>query len=135
MNTVIRRSVSEPLRVGLSWHQIWRAEDQGLIQCWENGRLAVERNPALASAALAGELPVLDWKGGIAGNPKMKRKYGALCYLATWQGLRGEDLFIDLGAEVAVVCSRTGIKVVFTPDLSKLDVDASDSGEKEAGAS
>jgi len=131
MNAVIRRSVIEPLRIGLSWQQIWRSEDVGLIHCWENGRLAVARHPELVAAARRGELPTLDWKGGITGQPKMKRKYGSLFYLATWHGMREEDLHIDPSAEVSVVCARTGIKVVFTPDLSKLDVDASEEGSKE----
>ena len=135
MGTVVSRAKNEPLRVGLTWHEIWRGEDQGLIQCWENGRLAIGRDSELGAAARRGELPALDWKGGIAGQPKMKRKYGSLFYLATWQGMRGEDLCVDLGAEVSVVCSRTGIKVVFTPDLSKLDVDASEAGEKETAVS
>ena len=34
-----------------------------------------------------------------------------------------------------MVCVRTGIKVIFTPDLSKLDVDASEAGEKETAVS
>jgi hypothetical protein len=135
MGTVISRSVNEPLRVGLTWHEVWQGEDRGLIKCWENGRLAIGRKPELVSAVRAGELPVLEWKGGIAGQPGMKRKYGSLSYLATWQGMRGEDLCIDLDADVSVVCSRTGIKVVFTPDLSKLDVDASAAGQKENAAS
>lgn len=131
MDTVIRRSASEPLRSGLAWEEIWRGKDCGLIQCWENGRTSAARNPELVAAARRGELPTLDWKGGITGQPKMKRKHGSLAYLATWQGLRGEDLHIDISAEVSVVCARTGIKVVFTPDLSKLDVDASEEGSKD----
>lgn len=131
MDTVICRSVSQPLRRGLTWEEIWRGNDRGLIQCWENGRLAVARHPELVAAARRGELPTLDWKGGITGQPKMKRKYGSLFYLATWQGMREEDLHIDPSAEVSVVCARTGIKVVFTPDLSKLDVDASEESSKE----
>lgn len=135
MPKVIRRSISEPLRSGLSWHEVWRAEDAGLIQCWENGRRAVRLDPDVALAARRGELPTLDWKGGIAGQPKMKKKFGSLCYLATWQGMREEDLCIDMTAEVSVTCSRTGIKVVFTPDLSKLDTDSGESDEKEAAVS
>jgi hypothetical protein len=128
VETVIRRSITETLRDSLAWDEIWRGKDRGLIHCWENGRRAVGRNPELASAVRRGELPTLDWKGGIAGQPKMKRKYGSLCYLATWQGLREEDLCIDIAADVSVVCSRTGIKVVFTSDLSKLDVEVAEEG-------
>lgn len=130
METVIRRSITEPLRTDLPWDEVWRGKDRGLIQCWENGRRAVGRNQELTSAVRRGELPTLDWKGGIAGKPKMKRKYGSLFYLATWQGMREEDLCIDITAEVSVVCSRTGIKVVFTPDLLKLDVEAAEEGDQ-----
>jgi len=61
----------------------------------------------------------------------MKKKFGSLCYLATWQGMREEDLCIDMTEEVSVDCSRTGIKVVFTPDLSKLDTASGESDENE----
>jgi hypothetical protein len=129
MGNVIRRSVSEPLRVGLSWHELWKGEDRGLIQCWENGRRATSISPDVVSAARRGELPTLDWKGGITGTPKMKKKYGSLCYLATWQGMRDEDLCIDVTQETSVTCSRTGVKVTFTPDLSKLDTDSGENSQ------
>lgn len=132
MSSLVRRSVSEPLRSGLTWHEMWRGQDYGLIKCWENGRLSVGRKPELASAARKGELPALDWKGGITGSPKMKHKFGSLHYLATWQGLREEDLCVDLDAEIFLICSRTGIKVTFTPDLSKLDIDASERSGPES---
>jgi len=49
--------------------------------------------------------------------------------------MREEDLCIDVTAEVSITCSRTGIKVVFTPDLSKLDNDSGESGDKEVAVS
>lgn len=111
-------------RTGLTWDEIWKAQDQGLIKCWENGRALSAAYPDLAVAAGRGELPVLDWKGGVSGTPKMKKKYGSLHYLATWQGLRGEDLRIDSSKEVSVQCARSGVLVTFTSDLTKLDADS-----------
>jgi len=55
----------------------------------------------------------------------MKKKFGSLNYLATWQGLRGEDLHIDVENEVSVACTRTRVLVTFTPDLAKLDTGSS----------
>lgn len=43
-----------------------------------------------------------------------------MSYLAEWQGLRGEDLDIDLSEEVEVFCCRSHIRVIFTSDLKKL---------------
>jgi hypothetical protein len=37
-----------------------------------------------------------------------------LKYLATWQGLRGEDLNVALEDETVIVCSKTGQAVVFS---------------------
>lgn len=36
--TRIFRENDTPPRVGLTHAQIWDAEDEGIIQCWENGR-------------------------------------------------------------------------------------------------
>lgn len=49
----------------------------------------------------------------------MKQKYGTLNYLATWQGLRGEDLNIHVNDEKRIVCTKTNMTVVFTADSSK----------------
>lgn len=134
MSSIVRRPIAEPLRSGLSWQEVWEADDKGLVQCWENGRRAAVLGLDAVEAARRGELPTLDWKGGIAGEPKMKKKYGSLCYLATWQGMREQDLCIDVSTEVSVICSRTGIKVVFTPDLSKLDPDSGEGSEPGASS-
>lgn len=62
----------------------------------------------------------------------MKRKYGSLLYLAMWQGMREEDLCINFIEGATLVCARTGVKVFFTADLSKLDADASEDGETDS---
>ncbi|WP_347901184.1 hypothetical protein [Pseudomonas purpurea] len=115
----VQCSIDAPPRSGLSRDQVWEAADKGLIKCWEIGRERAARFPELAQRCLAGELPVLGWKGGVSRSLKKRDKYGSLKYLAQWQGLRGEDLDIDLTQEQALTCSRTQMQVTFTPDKSK----------------
>lgn len=119
MGTLLQRSKGEPKREGLSWKEKWEGSDKGLITCWEVGREKRLREPELAEKAEKGELPVLGWKGGVERKLEMKEKYGSLNYLAQWQGLRGEDLEINTEEEKAVICSRTGMIVIYTADLNK----------------
>jgi hypothetical protein len=116
MATNIYLSIEEPNRKGLVWEKIWKGPDNGLIACWERGRVKAADNPDLAESCKNGELPVLAWKGGVDKKIKGK-KYGSLFYLATWQGLRGEDLNINQHEEVSLICSKTMVKVTFTPNL------------------
>jgi hypothetical protein len=132
MTTRIHRSIAVPVRrsVGeLSWDERWHGPDQGLIICWEAGRELREQDPPLAARAEAGELVSLPWNGGTERSkwgegPRTrtcrerarrakKPKYGPLMYLAMWQGLRGEDLDIDLDAEREIRCSRRDRHVIF----------------------
>jgi hypothetical protein len=108
-----------PRREGLSWHERWDAEDRGVIAAWEVGRELRERGSPLAALAERDELPVLPWKGGVARRIKKTRKYGTLLYLAEWQGLRGDDLAIDLDNEVELTCSKTNMTVIYTLDREK----------------
>ncbi|WPN45816.1 hypothetical protein [Pseudomonas sp. P8_241] len=119
MTQRIHRSIDTPLRTGLNREALWEAHDKGLIKCWEVGRQRASRFPDLAKQCLAGELPVLGWKGGVNRSLKKLEKYGSLKYLAQWQGLRGEDLDVDLCDERALTCSRTSMVVTFTPDRTK----------------
>lgn len=119
MSKRIYRSCQEPKREGLSWEEHWEGDDRGLITCWEIGREMRVKEPELAMQAEAGALPVLCWKGGIERKIAQSKKYGTLQYLAQWQGLRGEDLDIDLSEERELICSNTGMKVIFTGDVSK----------------
>jgi hypothetical protein len=119
MNKHIFRSCQEPIRIGLSFEERWRGPDKGLITCWEVGRDMSKKEPALAERARKGELPVIGWKGGVDKKIKKKEKYGTYNYLALWQGLRGDDLNIELTEEIEIVCSRTGMKVVYTDDATK----------------
>jgi hypothetical protein len=117
MAQTIKRDVNAPKRVALSWEELWLGPDGGLIQCWERGREKRVEDPELAARAIAGELIILAWKGGVEEKLKTGKKYGTLYYLATWQGLRGESLDIDLDGETRLVCSRTGQSVTFVPYL------------------
>ena len=65
------------------------------------------------------ELPVLGRKGGVDKTLQKKEKFGSLNYLAQWQGLRGEDLDINLSEEVTMQCSKTGMMITYTPDPTK----------------
>lgn len=117
----VQRSISEPIRLGLTWEESWDGEDGGLIKCWENGRLLRQREPATAAKAERGELPPLEWKGG-AEHPleqKKEPKFGVHRYVATWQGLREEDLDVDPLVEVEMVCARTGVAFIYTNDIKK----------------
>jgi|ERR1035437_3942667 len=120
----LHRTVDQPIREGLSWSDMWRGPDKGLIWCWERGRQERLERPEDAARADKGELVGLDWKGGVQRKLKVKvKKDGTLKYLATWQGLRGEDLDIDLEGERVIECSRTGQVVVFSARLPEDEVE------------
>jgi hypothetical protein len=115
----INRSFKESKREGLSWDERWNGDDKGLITCWEVGREKRDKEPVLAERIEKGELPVFGWKGGVEKKIKKGEKYGTLYYLAQWQGLRGEDLDIDLSQEPELTCTKTDMKVIYTADLNK----------------
>ena len=119
MEKHIYRSCNEPIRVNPSFEERWRGPDIGLITCWEVGRIKSIEATELAEKAKNGELPALGWKGGVDKKIKKKEKYGTLNYMAQWQGLRGEDLDIDLTKEIEMICSKTGMKVIYTGDATK----------------
>jgi hypothetical protein len=111
----LHRSVRQPIRAGLTWEELWLGPDNGLIWCWERGRQKSEEEPELAVRARKGELVPLAWIGGVTEKLKLAKKRGTLNYLATWQGLRGEDLDIPLAGERVIVCTGTDQTVVFGP--------------------
>ena len=102
-----------------TWTEKWEGEDRGLIACWERGREKAREDPELAGLAAAGELVVLPWKGGVERAIKAGQKFGTLYYLAMWQGLRGLALDVELDQEVTLTCSKTGMKVTYTPEVDK----------------
>jgi hypothetical protein len=112
----VDRSTTEPLRGFASTDMLWSGPDRGLIWCWERGRQKAAENPSLAERARRGELVPLAWKGGVDTKLEGERKSGTLQYLATWQGLRGDDLRISFDGVEVVTCSRTGQSVVFSSE-------------------
>ena len=88
----IHRSISEPIREGLSADELWLGQDKGLLKCWELGRAWRKTKPELAARVERHELPTLPFKGGVEGAPKYEKKYGSLRYFAMLQGLSGLDL-------------------------------------------
>lgn len=124
MEIRLSRSVDEPIREGLTLNERWNGPDQGLIWCWERGRQRRLEQPELADRADEGELVMLNWRGGVEEKLQMEKKPGALQYLAAWQGLRGEDLDIDIEGEHLIECTRTGQTVVFSakrPDDAEIE--------------
>ena len=133
----VYRSINSPIRDIKDMKTRWHSSDKGLIHCWELGRRLALKNPELAERAKSGELIPLGWKGGIKptinteGNeiaPQYKYKLGSYNYLAEYLGLRGEDLNIDTDYSNNLKCSRFGIIVEFTDDISLL------SSEVQVGA-
>lgn len=117
MGTRLKRSISKPIRENMSWSERWDGPDNGLIWCWERGRQKRDEEPELASRAVKGELIKLAWKGGVNKKHDTEKLIGSLQYLATWQGLRGEDLDLALEDEHIIVCSKTGQAVAFSAKL------------------
>ena len=59
--------------------------------------------------------------GRVENKLKMDFKPGTLFYLATWQGLRNEDLSISLDEDTVLVCSKTGQAVKYSSNLTGED--------------
>lgn len=119
--THLYRSIETPIRISISIDERWNKADKGLIHCWEIGRQLATDYPDLAEHCKAGELPVLYWKGGVERTLIKLEKNGSLNYLATWLGLRNEDLSLVTDEERIITCSKTKMIVTFTSDLKKLE--------------
>ena len=133
----VYRSINTPIRDILDLETKWHSFDKGLIHCWELGRRLALKDPEIAAKAKSGELIPLGWKGGIKPTinnegheiaPQYKYKLGSYKYLAEYLGLRGEDLNIDTDHSNSLKCSRFGIVIEFTDDISRL------SSEDQVGA-
>ena len=116
---IINRPINTPLREELSPDILWRSEDRGLIHAWEFGRRQSLRHPELKEAARKKELPPLPFQGGYDKQLEAKFQYGSLHYYCMLQGLLESDLNVDINQEYPLVCSRTGMGVVYTIDSSK----------------
>ena len=117
---IVSCRVQSPPVLSSIWEERWEGPDRGIVASWLRGIEKAAESPALAGAALGGELPVLPWKGGVAKKIKAKGKIGSHLYLAMWTGLRGQDLDLDTEEEVEMTCTRTSVTVTFTHDVDKL---------------
>ncbi|KAG1707727.1 hypothetical protein GQR58_003377 [Nymphon striatum] len=129
MNNRIFKSFKEKNREKLSYDEKWNSEDKGLITCWEVGKNKRLADSELAIKAENNELPVLGWKGGVDKELKNKKKFGSLNYLAQWQGLRGEDLDIDISQELRKFTRKLNAET--TGDISRCDIQVKDPKIKE----
>ena len=116
---IIRRPNTVPIREESCPDILWRSEDKGLIHAWELGRREAVKSEELVNAVLKGELPPLLFKGGYKNQLDAKFQYGSLHYYCMLQGLKGSDLEVDLDKEYPLVCSRTGMGVVYTLNSTK----------------
>jgi len=117
---LVRCQIQTPRALSNLWEERWEGPDRGIVASWLRGIEKAAESPALAAAALAGELPVLPWKGGVAKQIKAKGKIGSHLYLAMWTGLRGQDLEFDTEEDIEMTCTKTLLKVTFTHDVDKL---------------
>lgn len=118
-----------PDRSAVSWNERWMGADDGLITSWLAGIKLSASRPDIATKAKANELPVLPWKGGVEKALKSGAKWGHLRYVAMWQGLRGDDLSIQMDQEFGITCTRTNVTTTFTRDMAKLSF-AEESGNE-----
>lgn len=117
---LITAAVGEHRDRAQDWDSRWEGPDKGMITAWLVGQERAKSEPTLAQRALAGELPILPFRGGVEKAIKSNGKLGHLLYVAMWQGLRGDPLAIDLNTEVSMTCSRFGVPVLYTGDITKL---------------
>ena len=110
----LERSIQQPIRDFVDMDHRWRGPDGGLIWCWERGRQMTNEDPGLAERATQGELVPLPWKGGVNKSLKTSKMRGCVFYLAHWQGLAGKDLDIDTDGETRLICTATGIEVIYS---------------------
>lgn len=118
---LLKHAFANPPPMAADYAERMEGPDQGIVNAWLAG-IAMRRDTECAqqASALAGELPVLPYRGGVERKLKIKQKIGALHYLAMWQGLRGDDLDIDTETEPELICTKTGVLVLFTLDYKKL---------------
>ncbi|MDR2220830.1 MAG: hypothetical protein LBE24_09695 [Methylobacillus sp.] len=117
---LLRESFANPPPVSRDYNVRINGPDGGIINAWQAGIALRGSRADLVSAAQAGELPILPYRGGVDRAIKAGVKTGSLHYLAMWQGLRGDDLNIDTNNVPPLICSRYGITVHFTSDTRKL---------------
>ena len=76
----IYRRQEDPIRDEIATAETWLAQDDGIIACWECGRMMAAAQPELAEQARAGVLMILPWKGGVEKKLKGKARIGTYRY-------------------------------------------------------
>lgn len=127
----IVHEAGRPIELPQGWDDRWEGPDDGLIATYVRGTEIGADNASLRASALAGELPVLPWAGGLASRIKSKTKMGSLHYLAMWQGIRGESLNIETSEQTKLTCTKFGITVTFTGDITLLQSSTTEVGNNE----
>ncbi|WP_423459916.1 hypothetical protein [Ottowia sp. VDI28] len=117
---LVECSASSPPTAEANFEKRVNGPDGGMVSAWLAGRELSSQRPDLAAAATANELPILAFAGGVERKIKLQEKLGALQYVAMWQGLRGDDLRVNLSEESVLMCSKHGVRVRFTADWRKL---------------
>lgn len=85
----VRRSISEPIRNGLSVSELWSSSESGLVCCWEAGRQAAARG----------------------GNPENPWRAGTLNAAAWLQGFELRDL--ELSLRIGTVTRPAAAAILF----------------------
>lgn len=116
MANPIQRSISEPERIGLDWNAAWQGPDRGLITCWETGRKLAIQIPELAERCRAGELAAAQLE---RRHARSKRKTKPALF-TTWPN-----------GKVTLTCTKTGMVITYTGDISKLADQHSDTDNEE----
>ncbi len=119
---------------------------KALEACHTSGKELRNSSPELASRAESGELPMLEFPGGISNKDPKPGRFGSLFYLAKWQGLRdapwhgliGKEKNLSTTQPVGIKCAASGKYTVFIRDATKFlkenlepDVEAYPPPEKE----
>jgi len=84
----IQRAITEKIRVDPTFEERWESEDQGVITSWEVGRLRRESTEE-RWVNMVENARVLEF-------PRTGLKKGSAHYLAQLQGLRNQDLDVEV---------------------------------------
>lgn len=128
---IVARSISQPIGSERSPCDSRQGLEADLVAAWECGREKAREDPQLAHRAQLGALVPLPWQGGVTRAPKCPHPhmFGTFEYLAMWQGLRGDDLYIDTEQELERTCALTNVCVTFTTDAASLLGEPEESAE------
>ena len=100
---------------------------EALEICHASGKELRNTSPELASRAESGELPVLEFPGGVDAADLTSGRFGSLFYLAQWQGLRdapwngltGKEKNMSTTQPIGIRCAASDMFTVFIRDATK----------------